>query len=260
MFKGYSIADPSASTLAPYVQLRNVITKYDATSNPDGSAQGLVDIQCFGAVASEQQAACKQQRNEAIAGLVIGSETACLQHRRSIYGNDAGTNIALGTAAGLFAGWASVLTNTHPYRSSILGALSLFATSERALVNETVYKTMIVTAVDQKIMEARSTRAQAIQGKFNQGIDSYSMNQALSDWVDFHNACSFMTGLQLALAEGTQGTNAQKVLRLRANLDAAQSQYASQSCAAKDPNDPFCKALAAQIKALGDSLTAASTQ
>lgn len=261
LYKGYSVADASEATAEPYMQLRKIIAK-KAASKEGGAEDGLVDTECFGALSDENSInKCTQQRNEAVAALVIGSETQCLQHRRSIYGNDASANIALGTAAGLFAGWASVLTNTHPYRSSILGAMSLFATSERALVNETVYKTMIVSAVDQKIGEARASRALALKTNLGNDATKYTINQALADWVDFHNSCSFMTGLQLALAEGTQGANAQKMLRLRANFDSVSVQYRIQNCAAAtNANDAACSALKGQIDALTDALKTASVQ
>jgi hypothetical protein len=251
-YEGYSIQTPGSGTLEPYSALRSLLIKKDS-EHPSGSSDGLIEAKCFAPNVGDASDACLLERNEAIAALMIGSEAQCLEHRRSIYGNDAGYNVTLGTAAGLFAGAASVLTKTHPYQSSILGALSAFSISERALVNETIYKTMIVSAVDKKILDLRDTKAQAIKAKFNSSLSNWPVNQALADWVDFHSSCSFITGLQLALAEGTQGADLQRMAKLKANFDNVSSQYTLNKCASAADN-VVCQSLADQLSAVSEAL------
>lgn len=206
LYQGYSVAPVSPKMLEPYTELKATLT---ASSSP------WVDNVCFGSELDTNAASrCAWQRNQVIAALVIGSEEACMAHRRSMYGNEAAYNIGLGTATSLFAGWAAVISNTHPYRASILSALALFSNSERSLINETVYKTMIVTAVDKKIVEVRDAKATQLHAKLDKTFAQYGMNQALADWTDFHKSCSFMTGLQKALDEGTQGGDALRLLKL----------------------------------------------
>jgi hypothetical protein len=45
---------------------------------------------------------------------------------------------------------------------SIFSALAMFSNSERSLVNEVVYKQILVPAVDSKIQQTRDTKARAI--------------------------------------------------------------------------------------------------
>lgn len=160
-----------------------------------------------------------KKRNAAISRLVIASEEQCLVHRRHIYGNDAVANGTLGTLTNIFAGAAAVVTPETT--KSILAAMALFTNSERSLLNETVYKQMLVTAVDKKIVEQRQNKAEKIASKMKESINNYSYEQATLDVIDFHSSCSFMNGLSLALEEGTNGAEYKKVTeqqRLRADI------------------------------------------
>lgn len=184
----------------------------ELTAKENGS---LVQLSCF---SGTPETSCTQQRNQAIAALIISSEDQCLAHRRSMYGNEATSNIILGTMTNLFAGAASVISN-QKYRP-VYAALALFSNSERSLANETVYKQMLVTSIDKKIIEIRETKMQRIHTSLSRPIGEYGMNEALGDVVRLHSSCSFMEGLQRALAEGTQDQTSQKILRLREALRA----------------------------------------
>ncbi|MFM5393161.1 hypothetical protein ACEUAB_03235 [Aeromonas veronii] len=160
-----------------------------------------------------------EKRNAAISRLMIASEEQCLVHRRHIYGNEAVANGTLGTFTNIFAGAAAVVTPETT--KSILAALALFTNSERSLLNETVYKQMLVTAVDKKIVEQRQAKAEKIVAKMQKSVTDYSFEQATFDVMDFHSSCSFMEGLRLALEEGTNGAEYKKITeqqRLRADI------------------------------------------
>jgi hypothetical protein len=155
-------------------------------------------------------------RNITVSALMMTSEELCIAHRKTMYGNDAAANIAFGTFTGLFAGAAAVVS--HEATQSLLAALAAFSNAERSLVNETVYKTILVPAVDRKIGEIRATKAASINASLQGDLDAYPVTVALNEVVAFHYSCSFMTGLERALAEGTQGTTAQRILKLRETL------------------------------------------
>ncbi|MFB2863074.1 hypothetical protein [Aeromonas sp. MdU4] len=155
----------------------------------------------------------KEKRNAAISSLMIASEEQCLVHRRHIYGNEAVANGTLGTFTNIFAGAAAVVTPETT--KSILAALALFTNSERSLMNETVYKQMLVTAVDKKIVEQRQAKAEKILGEMNDPVDKYTFEQATFDVMDFHSSCSFMEGLRLALEEGTNGAEYKRIAEQR---------------------------------------------
>lgn len=275
---GYGAAPVSAETVRPYRDIIAVLQEPvpisgDCTPGAVNCTRtALVTPRCLHLTGPDTGNVCKAERNNAMAALMIGSENACLLHRKSIYGNEAGYNIALGTATSLFAGAASVVTQAHD--KAILAALATFANSERSLINETVYKTMIVSAVDKKIQELRDTQAQAIHARLQTGVEQYGLQQALYDWSQFHSACSFMTGLQRALDEGVQGGNAQKMLRLRANLRQLNAEVATGGCAAVTSGTTSattgaaaasapgqdCASLSARQKKLNEELMALETQ
>ena len=215
----YAVAPLNKAALGDYEAL------VKALQTASGSDAALVDKACFGTAFTTPSAEqCRAARNQAMAALVMGSETMCVDHRRSIYGNEASANIALGSMTNLFAGAASVVTSVHG--KSVLAALALFSNSERSLVNETVYKQMLVTAVDRKIVELRDVKGQALYNSLKLPITDYSMHEALRDLTAFHASCSFMTGLEKALDEGTQGGEAQKRIRLQAQLASVATQMA----------------------------------
>jgi len=188
-------------------------------------AHALVPGDCFDPTRATD-ALCLSARAQTVAVLSMATETLCLEHRRSIYGREATANIALGTLTNLFAGSAAIATAGNA--QAVLGALALFSNSERSLMNETVYKTMIVTAVDDKIVEIMKTQAAQIRSNLDLPIGKYGMAQAVMDVVHLHASCSFMEGLRLALSEGTRGSTASKVLTLRQTLEAVRIDVARQ--------------------------------
>ncbi|USX24519.1 hypothetical protein NHH73_18070 [Oxalobacteraceae bacterium OTU3CINTB1] len=212
LYSGYSVTPIEVTKDSPYAKLTQQLRK--STANDDR----LIDAACFGSAIPEGEIPkCTSQRNMAIATLVIASEEACLRHRRSMYGNEATWNIGFGTLTNLFAGAASVVSAEHT--KSILAALALFSNSERSLVNETVYKQMLVTAVDKKIVEMRDEKMRSIYILLKKDdVSAYSIHEALRDLIVLHNKCSFIDGLEKALHEGTQDTSTVKMARLRSNL------------------------------------------
>lgn len=222
-YPGYSVTPLDGDTALPYVQLSKALQESQGGNPP------LLDRACFASVFPANAAVsaidCAGLRNQAVSALVIGSADACLRHRRSMYGNEAAWNIGLGTLTNLFAGAASVVTAEKS--KSILAALALFSNSERSLVNETVYKQMLVTAVDRKIVETRDVKMQAIHASLAKDIAAYPVSQALEDVIALHNSCSFIDGLQKALHEGTQDTPTLRLARLQGRLQALKAELDS---------------------------------
>jgi hypothetical protein len=207
-YEGYSVADLTADPASTYVKL---VTALQAGTPP------LLPRQCFQVPAADgDRVPCTQQRNSAVAALVLESEALCVVHRRSIYGKEATFNVIAGTFTNVFAGAAAVTPDATT--KSLLAALALFSNSERSLVNETVYKQVMVSAVDKKISQLREAKAKELYAGFAKPIDQYGANLAIHDVIAFHYHCSFMEGLRLALEEGTQETPRQKAVRLRGTL------------------------------------------
>lgn len=175
---------------------------------------------CF-ADSLTSRAGCAGIRNRVMSVLMAESVGLCTEHLNSIYGREASFNIATGSLAALASGFAAVSTGGQ---ASSLSALSAFASAERALVNETIYKSMLTTAIGTKISQIREEKGKALLLRKRDAFDSYGMEDAIFEVLAFHESCSFRVGLQVALAEGTQTTPAVK----RAQLEARAIQLRNQ--------------------------------
>jgi hypothetical protein len=249
LFNGYSVQPMDLSKDGSYVKLKNALT----------SAEGgpLITSDCFNppkenkaATDAAITARCTGQRNMAVAVLVIASDEACLAHRRSMYGREATWNVGLGTLTNLFAGAASVVSAETT--KSVLAAMALFSNSERSLMNENVYKQMLVPAVDRKIVELRDVKMRAIYASLKQNLTAYSIHESLRDVIQLHNSCSFIDGLQKALQEGTEDTSTHKMQRLRANLLLVKAELSGET----DKTGAHAVGLNERIKALNAALQA----
>lgn len=209
-YRDYGVRELQLDSESASVKLRKAIEKTRAGD----TITGFVDSTCFDVpMFTDKADGCRQQRNSTIAVLLQASDDMCQEHLKTIFGNDASFNIVTGSIATLFSGAAAIAGGTSA--KSALAAVSTFANAERSLVNEVVYKNMIVTAVTKKIREARSTKAAAmIPGNFKKPMDDYPMVAALHDVMDYHYTCSFMFGLEKALEEGTQSGTDAKAARL----------------------------------------------
>lgn len=164
---------------------------------------GLVEAGCLNApVAAAEAAKCQQQRNVALITLLTASDNICQSHVKTIFGNEAAFNITTGTITNIASGWGAIATGSAA--KSVLSSIAFLSNAERSLVNESVYKNMLVTAVTKKIGEARTNIKSSISAKFSSSVDSYSVLTSINDIIGYHDTCAFMYGLQKALEEGSQ--------------------------------------------------------
>lgn len=205
-------------------------------------------------------AACQQQRNDMLANLLIASDSMCQAHLKSIFGNDAVFNISAGTVTNLAAGWATVATAVTA--KATLAAVAAFSNAERSLVNEVVYKNMLVTAVSKKIREAREQKAQnLLPGSLDRSVNDYTVNMALRDVLSYHYTCSFMYGLEKALEEGSQsGLDAQRAKlelersRLESYIDSRRAILKAQGLPAGDNSDTGLSGAITRLSAIDEQL------
>lgn len=163
-----------------------------------------------------QKNQCLAGRKIMVASLIGASNAVCLEHLKSIYGNEAATNLVLGTlalgtsAAGAVAGGAGT--------KSILAALSAFFIGEQSLINSVVYKEVVVPAVVKNIREMRDAQLSVLQSHDNDDIAAYPVSAAMADVLKYHESCSFLLGLQRALDNSlnTQRERQITVLQARA--------------------------------------------
>jgi hypothetical protein len=186
-----------------YEELLKDVTK--SNENP----KGFLCKKCWDGSSldnDEEKALCKYQRNLLIGDLIAISDGMCENHMKTILGNEATVNIITGTFTNAFSGAATVITGAGT--KSIFSALAFFSNSERSLVNETIYKSVLVPAIIKKINEIRLNERNTIMKKYednkNAAYEDYPVTFALADIIKYHQTCSFMVGLQKALEEGTQ--------------------------------------------------------
>ena len=173
-----------------------------------------VDPSCFDATAT---LSCRSQRNAVIAGLMVVSDEMCVAHVKTIFGNDAAYNLTFGSLTNIFAGAATVAGTSGA--KTLFSGLALLSNAERSLINETVYKNMLVTSISKKIREGRlEQRNFMIKRMHEESIVDYTMNEAISNVVHYHGTCTFMYGLEKALEEGNQNGTEQKKLALERQL------------------------------------------
>lgn len=266
LYRGFSSPDvDSAITTTPDMLMQILLSPPAApegtTKTADVSYRDpIVSKTCANAgTAVDHEKTCQAQRNDAIYILMTGSEQVCLLHRRSIYGNDAMFNISTGTLTSLFAGVATVVTPT--VSKSIFSALAMFSNSERSLVNEVVYKQMIVTAVDTKIQQTRGTKAVAIvQHLKTDTMKDYPLSRALNDFMAYHNSCSFMEGLRLALANGTQNPTENKINTLNNRMLLNNAQMNIYCSGRKTTDTEMCESLKSRNTAITNELKTLEVQ
>jgi hypothetical protein len=176
--------------------------------------EGITD-NCF---ALDTPSVCKSQRNAAVAGLMTVSDELCLEHVKTIYGNDAAYNLTLGSLTNLFAGAAAVAGTSGA--KTLFSSFALFSNAERSLINETVYKNMLSMSVSKKIREGRlEERNMIVKRLRSDEMENYTMNEALSNVIEYHNTCTFMYGLEKALEDGNQNGTELKKLALERQLE-----------------------------------------
>lgn len=178
-------------------------------------SEEILDKDCIEKKDNNPSKSCMIARNRITASLISESIQICAQHLNGIYGNEAAFNISSGGLATLSSAFAAISSGGT---ASLLSAISTTASGGRALVNETVYKNMITTAVATKITEDRQQRANEILSKSQKPTSEYPIESAIIDALRFHESCSFRNGLELALKEGTQTTKETKISQSKARL------------------------------------------
>lgn len=226
LYSDYGVGTLTVDKESASVKLKDAITKSDGANTA-----GLVDANCFTVPIdtnnnSNTAVSCQQQRNAAIVTLLSASDDMCQAHFKTIYGNDSSFNIVTGSITNLASGIATATGGLGA--KSALAAVAFFANAERSLVNETVYKNLLVTAVTTKIREARDAKAQALlPSKLKESINDYPMLMALHDVISYHYTCSFMFGLEKALKEGIQSTADSRRIRLEQERQFVEFQLAA---------------------------------
>ncbi len=187
--------------------------------------------------------------------LLTESDNMCQEHLKTIFGNEASFNILTGTVTNIASGAATITGGVAA--KSALSSVAFLSNAERSLVNETVYKNLLVTAVTKKIGEARTNSKATISAKFSSDIDTYSVLSSVNDIIGYHETCAFMYGLQKALDEGAQPNPESKKIKLeqdKLQLEIALQTRTNRIGAAAAITDEGAKGIRARIEAIEETL------
>ena len=139
---------------------------------------------------------CEHGRYIYATALLSLSYERCERHMATIFGNEAAWNIATGTGTTLAAAAATGVPGVGA--KTAFGALATVFSGERSLVNEQVYKTVVVPKIAESIRTERISIRQKIATGLTKPITEYPVVSAELDAIDFYRACSFMNGLTSA--------------------------------------------------------------
>jgi hypothetical protein len=262
--KDYGVGSLSDAAAGGYItsaqKLQDAVMK---TGADDINPLHFLEKKCFQIpVATGDESTCQQQRNAAIAALMIASDEMCQDHLKGIFGTDAGFNIGFGSLAMISSGLGTIVNGVAA--KTALSGVSTMASGERALGNEVVYKNMVVTAITPKIRDAREAKGKTmIPGNFDKGMDNYPMILAFRDLINYHQTCSFMYGLEKVLAEGTQTNPDTKKAKLEQEKQALELYIDNRDHTFRDEGrvaaiaaDEGLKGAKARVKAIEEQLLA----
>ena len=154
-------------------------------------------------------------RNRLAAILMTRADDICEKDSASIYANEAAVNgllnilvTALGTAGTIVTGERA---------KTVLAGASAFTSGSRDHINSAVYKNQVSQAVTAATSAERKRLRDLIEARKTETVATFSVDDMVQSLNEYHQACSFYKGLQLAL------TSAQEYPKLAAfvNREAA---------------------------------------
>lgn len=174
-------------------------------------------------IATTASVSPESKRTVVQAELMTYADQMCDAHLARIYGTSAGTNFELGWLTTLLSGGAA-LASGHRAAQNLAGGSALFS-GTRSLFNSEFYQGYLGTAVMTEIIGLRSGLREKIAAKRVCSLNSYPPAEAIGDALEYHNACSFSTGLASLLNKAgisRVGAGADKLRAAQANAIKAQ--------------------------------------
>ena len=134
-----------------------------------------------------------QKRNALVATIIVTSDEICLTHKAQIQATSNSLNLSFGALTTLFSGAASVLKSATS--ASALSAAAAASNSARSLVNAEVYQQSFSVTILNAIDSNRDSQRAMLRSGFERSLSAYPIELALSDLSQYHESCSFVSGL-----------------------------------------------------------------
>jgi len=166
------------------------LIKFEVTSEGYMTEEGQIDLEKV-KITDFAGATNKNRRNRFIAETITVSDQKCNLHKAKILSNTNAWNVSTGSAAILFSGAASVVTNAQS--AALLAAGASTTSGVQSLFNKEVYSDALGTTILRAIDVGRAKQKAIIElGMKN---DNYDPSIAIVDLIAYHDSCSMMAGL-----------------------------------------------------------------
>ncbi|MEQ8267928.1 MAG: hypothetical protein RH982_12070 [Parvibaculum sp.] len=147
----------------------------------------------------------KEIRNKLMGELVLRSKIICEAHQAAIISNSSTANFGLSEMTTVLSGLGSILTPASTVRA--LSGSAAITNATRSSMNEIFYQNLLATAIVKSIDEMRLRKYAALSAKRDNDHKQYTVDEMLADVVDYHQACSFYSGL-VTLTKASERINA----------------------------------------------------
>jgi hypothetical protein len=181
-------------------------------------------------------------RTLAQAELMAVSDMDCKRYQAGVFGTQTGWNLGLGLGSAALTGASALLDGNTAKNLAGVGA---FLSTGRASINGEVYFNYVAPAVLSEINAVRADARRKIFAKRRCSTSAYPPAQAINDALNYHETCSFITGLtsllekagvQQRFGDDVQARNAEllsaQIGRLEAEISALAAMLADSTTSA----------------------------
>jgi hypothetical protein len=155
----------------------------------------------------------KRERNRLSALLLKHSDDLCTVELGRLNSNEATVNTSLSVLTTTLTTVANIVTGERA--SEILTGAATVASGSRDHINVHVYRNQVAYAVSRAIALERQTRREAIESRYIDAPDLWTVDDAIRAVNAYHQQCSFYKGLELLLASVESKANADRYMDKR---------------------------------------------
>lgn len=184
----------------------------------------------------------KAARNRLASVLMTRADDICVRDSAAIYANEAAVNGLLNIIVTGLASAGTIVTGERA--KTVLAGVTSFTSGSRDHINATVYKNQVSQAVTASMAAERKRLRDLLEGRKNEGVDTFSVDDMARAANEYHQACSFYKGLELVLTSSQEYPKLaafvnreaadREVERLRNEIEFADSRI---NLAGSDPNE-----------------------
>ncbi|PCJ27534.1 MAG: hypothetical protein COA96_03275 [SAR86 cluster bacterium] len=135
-------------------------------------------------------------RNRVQDRIIAASNQRCETYKQSLYELDRNFNFITGSITTALAGAGAIIA--HEQTAKELAALAGISSGVRAEFNADYFRNITIEVISKGIDARRAREKQAMGAKKRQPFIDYTVEAAIADAVNYHGACTAISGLQEA--------------------------------------------------------------